>query len=113
MTPQNQKMNIFWPVVGIRIRMFLGLQDPDPEPLVRGTNPELDPSLFSYRCWADWNTAFKIQTLAKNLILKTEDNVPAGQLLGKKYEMSPIPNTNFDSETCRPALQIFLVTHLK
>jgi hypothetical protein len=30
-------------VVGIRIRMFLGLLDPDP--LVRGTDP--DPSLFS------------------------------------------------------------------
>jgi hypothetical protein len=34
-------------VLGIRIRkirMFLGLQDPDPDPLVRGTDP--DPSLL-------------------------------------------------------------------
>jgi hypothetical protein len=36
----------------IRIRMFLGL--PDPDPLLRGTgtdpSPALDPSLFSLRC---------------------------------------------------------------
>ena len=35
-------------VLGIRmrrIRMFLGL--PDPDPLVRGTDPDTDPSLFS------------------------------------------------------------------
>jgi hypothetical protein len=31
-----------------RIRMFLGLQNPDPDPLVRGTDPDQapDPSLF-------------------------------------------------------------------
>jgi hypothetical protein len=29
--------------VGIRIRMFLGLQDPVPDPLVRGTDPDPDP----------------------------------------------------------------------
>jgi hypothetical protein len=36
-------------VLGIRIRMFLDLLDPDPDPLVRGTdpNPVPDPSLFS------------------------------------------------------------------
>jgi hypothetical protein len=35
------------PVLGIRIRMFLGL--PDPDPLVRGADPDPapDPSLFS------------------------------------------------------------------
>jgi hypothetical protein len=33
-------------VLKIRIRMFLGLQDPDPDPLVRGTDPAPDPSLF-------------------------------------------------------------------
>jgi hypothetical protein len=34
-------------VLGIRrrIRMFLGL--PDPDSLVRGTDPDTDPSLFS------------------------------------------------------------------
>ncbi len=34
-------------VLGIRIRMFLGLQDPDPDPLVRGPDLDPDPSLFS------------------------------------------------------------------
>jgi hypothetical protein len=32
-------------VLGIQILMFLGLQDPDPDPLVRGTDPGLDPTL--------------------------------------------------------------------
>jgi hypothetical protein len=30
--------------LGIRIRMFLGLPDPDQDPLVRGMDP--DPSIF-------------------------------------------------------------------
>jgi hypothetical protein len=47
----QSSLRSFGPVLGIRIRrirMFLGLQDPDPEPLVRGTDPDqaLDPSLF-------------------------------------------------------------------
>ncbi len=29
------------------IQMFLGLLDPNPDPLVRGTAPAPDPSLFS------------------------------------------------------------------
>jgi hypothetical protein len=39
----------FIAVLGIRFRMFLGLQDPDPDPLVRGMglDPNPDPSLFS------------------------------------------------------------------
>ncbi len=28
-----------------RVRMFLGLSDPKPDPLVRGTDPAPDPSL--------------------------------------------------------------------
>ncbi len=41
-------------VLGIRIRVFLGL--PVSDPLVRGMpEPDPDPSLFSQRCWADWN----------------------------------------------------------
>ncbi len=28
----------------------LGLPDTDPNPLVRGTDPDPDPSLFSYMC---------------------------------------------------------------
>jgi hypothetical protein len=37
-----------YPVLGIRIRMFLGL--PDPVPFFRGPDPALDtdPSLFSF-----------------------------------------------------------------
>jgi hypothetical protein len=37
---------IFLPVLGIRIqcRMFLGL--PDPDPLVKGTDPDPDPFLI-------------------------------------------------------------------
>jgi hypothetical protein len=58
-----------------RIRMFLGLQDPDPS--FRGTDPDPDPSHF-------WNNACKIGfkhiILAKKLIFKTEDNVPVGML---------------------------------
>jgi hypothetical protein len=34
--------------IWIRIRMILGL--PDPNPLVRGIDPDQDPSLFSKRC---------------------------------------------------------------
>jgi hypothetical protein len=41
------KLNIK-PMLEIRIRMFLGLQDKDPDPLVRlrGADPDPDPSLF-------------------------------------------------------------------
>ncbi len=50
--------HLFLPVLEIqilirRIRMFLGL--PDPDPLVRGTDPDQDPSLFSWMFWADGN----------------------------------------------------------
>ena len=31
--------------IRIRIHMFLGLLDPDPDPLVRGMDPDLDPSI--------------------------------------------------------------------
>jgi hypothetical protein len=37
------------PVLRIRIRkihMFLGLTDPDPDPLVRDTDPNADPSII-------------------------------------------------------------------
>jgi hypothetical protein len=30
--------------IRIRIHVFLGLLDPDPDPLVRGMDPDLDPS---------------------------------------------------------------------
>ncbi len=39
---------VFCPVLRIRIyriHVFLGLQDPDPDPLVRGMDPDPDPAL--------------------------------------------------------------------
>jgi hypothetical protein len=33
------------PVLRIRIRMFLGLLDPHPDPLVKGMDPAPDPSI--------------------------------------------------------------------
>ncbi len=43
-------MVLFLPVLGIQIRMFLGIEDPGPDQLARGTdpNPAPDPSLFWY-----------------------------------------------------------------
>jgi hypothetical protein len=32
-----------------RIRMFLGLLDPDPDPLVRGMEPNPDPSIVKQK----------------------------------------------------------------
>ncbi len=76
---------------GVRIKISAGDPDADPQNsypdlLIRGTDPDPDPSLF-------WNKACKIgikhQILAKNLIIKTEDNVPVGKLFHavkvKKY----------------------------
>ncbi len=37
----------FQPFLRIRIRMFLGLLDPDPDPLVRCTDP--DPSIIKQK----------------------------------------------------------------
>ncbi len=49
----------FRAVLGIRIRMFLGLQDPDP--LVRGADPAPDPSLF-------WNNFFFLNNDCKKYL---------------------------------------------
>ncbi len=58
-------------MIRIRDRVFLDL--PDPDLLVRGTDPDPDPSLR--------------KILANNKIFKTEDNVPAGTVsYKKKYE---------------------------
>jgi hypothetical protein len=38
---------LFLSVLRIRIHMFLGLLDPDPDPLVRGMDP--DPSIVQHR----------------------------------------------------------------
>ncbi len=41
----DPKIDVFYPV--LRIRMFLGLMDPDLDPLVRGTDP--DPSIIKQK----------------------------------------------------------------
>ncbi len=46
----------------------LGLLDPDS--LVRGMDSDPAPSLFSYRCWADWKFAFKNKILTQNFFAK-------------------------------------------
>ncbi len=83
-------------VLGIRIRnrirricMFLGLRDPDP--IVRGTDPAPDPTLFSLMCWADClNNACKIKKLTQNFSEKFNFLdwrwCACGQVMRKKYE---------------------------
>ncbi len=44
---ESQNMFVLAPVLRIRIRMFLGLLDPDP--LVRGTDPDSDPSIIKQK----------------------------------------------------------------
>ncbi len=39
------------PVLGIRIRMFLGLLDPDPDLLVKGMDPDSDPDPSHKGVW--------------------------------------------------------------
>jgi hypothetical protein len=39
-----QREIVFFPVLRIRIHMFLDLPDPHPDPLVTSTDPALDPS---------------------------------------------------------------------
>ncbi len=53
-----------------RIRMFLGL--PDPDPFVRGMDPDPapSPSLFPWMCWADWNNAWQNRILTHNFSKK-------------------------------------------
>jgi hypothetical protein len=70
--------------------MFLGLPDRDPDPLVRGTDPDPDRLrilLFSQKCVerTEIMPEDKIftQILAKNFIFKTEDDVPLGKLKKK------------------------------
>ncbi len=54
--------------------MFFGL--PDPDSLVRGMDPDPDPSLFL--CWADWKNAWQNRILTPNVSktkIYTEDDV--------------------------------------
>jgi hypothetical protein len=44
---QRAPLLLFQAVLRIRIRMFLGLLDPDPDPLVRGMDP--DPSFIKQK----------------------------------------------------------------
>jgi hypothetical protein len=41
--PSNMYISVLW--IRIRIRMFLGLLDPDPDPVVQGTDLDLAPDL--------------------------------------------------------------------
>jgi hypothetical protein len=82
MDPDPASKNMHWilflylkAVLGIRIRMFEGL--PDPDSLVRGKDP--DPSDFS-KVLSRLKKCLQNIILTKNLIFKTEDNVPAGKL---------------------------------
>ncbi len=73
-----------------RIRMVLGL--PDPDPLVRGTDPDpaTDHSLFPLMCWADWNNAWQNRTLTKKFSKKLNfldwRLCTCGSVMRKKYE---------------------------
>jgi hypothetical protein len=46
----NEKVPVFFyrAVLGIRIHMFLGLQDPDPDQLVSGADPDLKSLLNEF-----------------------------------------------------------------
>ncbi len=57
------------------VRMFLGF--PDPDALVRGTDPAPDPSL-SHKCVE--RTEILTQNFCKKLNFYTEDDVPVGKL---------------------------------
>jgi hypothetical protein len=47
--PDGQKCTGTHPIItSVGIRMFVGL--PDPDPFVRGMDPDPDTSLFSLRC---------------------------------------------------------------
>jgi hypothetical protein len=42
-------LSVFRIRIGIRIHMFLGLMDPDLDPLVRGMDPDPDPSIIKQK----------------------------------------------------------------
>jgi hypothetical protein len=67
--------------------MFLGLQDPDPDPLVRGMDPDpaLDPDPLSSCKNSKKNLdSFYFVTLFDFLSLKTDVNVPSKSNKQKK-----------------------------
>jgi hypothetical protein len=62
--------------------MFLSL--PDPDPLVRGTGPDSNPSLFLIKVSSGLKQSLQNKILTQNFCKKfnfnTEENVPAGKL---------------------------------
>jgi hypothetical protein len=40
---------VLWIQIRIRIHVFLGLLEPDPDPLARGMDPDLDPSIIKQK----------------------------------------------------------------
>jgi hypothetical protein len=49
MTHKNRKKVKFHAVLRIRIHLFFGLLGPDPDPLVRGMDPDPDPSIIKQK----------------------------------------------------------------
>ncbi len=62
------------PVLRIRIHTFLGL--PDPDPLVRGMDPNPDPSIIMQDSKKNLHSYY-FATLFDFLSLKNNDNVPS------------------------------------
>ena len=66
--------------------MFLGLQDPDPDPLVRGMDPDTDPAPGPdpYIIMQKNLDSFSFVTLFDFLSLKNDVNVPSKSYKQKK-----------------------------
>jgi hypothetical protein len=78
----QESLVLYKSVFRIRIHMFLGLQDPDPDPLVRGMDldPDSDPSIISKKNL----DSFYFMTLFDFLSLKNDIDVPSKSNRQKK-----------------------------
>jgi hypothetical protein len=63
--------------------MFLGLQDPDPDPLVRGMDPDPDPSIIMKNSKKNLDSYYFV-TLFDFLSLKNDENVASKRNKQKK-----------------------------
>jgi hypothetical protein len=75
-------MDLFTPVFQIRnhrIRKFLGLPDPGPEPLVRGRDPDPDPYFLHHQAKIVKRVE-PIQTKANNMVFFTFSCSLAGSI---------------------------------
>ncbi len=64
--------------------MFLGLQDPDPDPLVRGMDPDPDPDLSSCKKSKKNLDSYYFATLFEFISLKNDVNVASKSHKQKK-----------------------------